>query len=214
MQHFSLCLQSILAPVPLRVLPGGADGLSPSDENLVARAKVGDRGACEALVARHIPAVLARAQHLLGRTADAEDVVQDAFIEALRDLAKLQEPARFGAWVKKIAVHQVHRRFRRKKLRRALGLLSQEDDQVLSQLAQDHSDPSVRAQLAEVDVLLAGQSPRDRLAWMLRHVEGLSLPEVAAQMGCSLATAKRSIARVHRCVTAHFGGEIFSEDQS
>lgn len=178
---------------------------SPSDEELVRRAAGGDREASGELISRHITPVLKRAQRLLGRSAEAEDVVQDAFYEALRDLAKLKEPARFGAWVGSIAVHQVHRRFRRRRLQLSLGLLAPGQDRVLSELSSSHSDPSVRAQLAQIDEILMRQAPRDRLAWMLRHVEGLSLKDVAEQTGCSLATSKRQISRVQLLIDQQLG---------
>lgn len=199
---------------PLRVLPGGADTTTPTDEELVALVQKGDRQAADALVGRHLDLVLLRATRLLGLGPDAEDAVQDAFCEALRDLNQLQDAHRFGAWVGKIAVHQVHRRFRRRRLRKALGLLSASDEQVLSRQVPDTSDPSVKAQLSEVDRILASHAPRDRLAWMLRHVEGLSLPEVAEQLGCSLATGKRSIARVQALLNEHFTQDIFPENEA
>ena len=212
MTPFALALSAIVAPTFLRVLPGGAEVAIATDSELVQRATEGDRHACDALVARHIAAVLRRAQRLLGPTADAEDVVQDAFYEALRDLSRLEDKSRFGAWVQKIAIHHVHRRFRRRKLRRALGISSSTDDQALSQLVADRADTSVRAQLSQLDALLAHQAPRDRLAWMLRHVEGLLLDEVAQQLDISLATAKRGIARVQTKVTQRFGPELFVEE--
>lgn len=110
MTPFALALSAIVAPTFLRVLPGGAEVAIATDSELVQRATEGDRHACDALVARHIAAVLRRAQRLLGPTADAEDVVQDAFYEALRDLSRLEDKSRFGAWVQKIAIHHVHRR--------------------------------------------------------------------------------------------------------
>ncbi len=208
---FALVLSTIVAPAFLRVLPGGADVAGATDSELVQRVTEGDRPAGDALVARHIPHLLRRAQRLLGPTADAEDVVQDAFYEALRDLGRLDDPARFGPWVHKITIHQVHRRFRRRKLLRALGMLPATDDQTLSRLVPDGADPTIRAQLSELDALLATRAPQDRLAWMLRHVEGLQLDEIAQQMGCSLATVKRSIARVQKMVTQHFGQDLFEE---
>jgi RNA polymerase sigma-70 factor, ECF subfamily len=212
MHLYALALWAIAAPAFLRVLPGGVEVTGESDAELVARAKTGDRIASDALVARHLPTVLARAERLMGRNADSEDVVQDAFFEALRDLSHLDDPARFGPWVQKIAVHQVHRRFRRLRLLRVLGITAESGDQILSQLVPDHSDPSIRAQLRELDAVLGGQGPRDRLAWMLRHVEGLRLDEVAQHLDISLATTKRCIARVQGVVEETFGPNLFAED--
>jgi len=53
---------------------------------------------------------------------------------------------------------------------------------------------------------------QDRMAWMLRHVEGMPLSEVATHCDCSLATAKRRIASAHRVVERHLEIEQVSDD--
>lgn len=214
MLTLALLLSVVAAPAHLRVVPERDLDQALSDEELVLRTLREERLAANQLVARHIPSVFASVRRLLGPTDDAEDAVQDAFYEALRDLRRLKEPSSFGAWVKKIAVHQVHRRFRRRKILRVLGLLSSTEDQALSPFLSVQSDPSTRVQLRELDDLLARQSPSDRLAWMLRHVEGLSLLEVAATTETSLATVKRKVARVQATVIRTFGHDVFEENQA
>jgi RNA polymerase sigma-70 factor (ECF subfamily) len=61
----------------------------------------------------------------------------------------------------------------------------------------------MRAELALLDRMLARLPTKERMAWMLRYVEGCELPEVARMCGCSLATAKRRIAAAHERVAAH-----------
>ena len=181
-----------------------------AEHELVERARNGDRSASEQLVVRHVSAVLRRATLLMGNVADAEDVAQDAFYEALRDLKQLKDPRYFGPWVGQIAVHQMHRRFRRRRLHRALGLEQGEEEGRLADLAAPDTDPSVHAQLKEVDNLLKRAATSDRLAWMLRNVEGLPLAEVAELVQCSLATVKRRVAKVQQLLDAQFG-ETFIE---
>jgi len=166
---------------------------APSDGELVARGIAGERFALQLLYRRHIARVSVRVTRLLARSTEAEDVVQDAFVAAFRDLAQLEEPARFGPWLMRIAVHQVHRRFRRRRLFARIGFDTGADDATLAQAVDRNAPPDVRAELARLDERLGAMPIGLRLAWMLRFVEGCGLEEVAEQCGCSLATAKRRI---------------------
>lgn len=176
---------------------------APDDAELVRRALTGDRWAEEALYHRHVRAVTGVTIRLLGRTAEAEDVVQDTFVSALERLQQLRDPAMFRAWLLRIAVHHVHRRFRRRKLRRTLGLQDGVDDASLRELAAPGQSPETRAELQKLDVALAGLPSRHRVAWMLRHVEGLRLREVATVCDTSLATVKRWLVVADQVVSAH-----------
>lgn len=167
----------------------------PPDRELVARALSGERWAMSLLYRRHVRAVTERVTRLLSRSAEAEDVVQDAFVSAFRDLPRLADPARFGSWLMRIAVHQAHRRFRRRRLLAKLGLDRGDDDARLEQIADPALGPHQRLELARLDQALATLPVDERLAWMLRHVEGCELSEVAEQCDCSLATVKRRLQR-------------------
>jgi RNA polymerase sigma-70 factor (ECF subfamily) len=174
-----------------------------SDGELVVRAKKGDRWAEEALYRRHVSVVTRLAQRLLARSIEAEDVVQDTFVTAFGELRNLRDEDAFAGWLARIAVHQVHRRFRRRKLLRAFGLDREEDDLTLALQVDPAADPETVAALRELDRWLARLGARERIAWTLRHVEGHKLEEVAAACDCSLATAKRAIASADRVIRAH-----------
>jgi RNA polymerase sigma-70 factor (ECF subfamily) len=74
----------------------------------------------------------------------------------------------------------------------------------LDTIASADADPEARALLAQVYALLQTLSADDRIAWTLRYVERHRLETVAVMMDCSLATAKRRIARAQRFLTEHF----------
>jgi RNA polymerase sigma-70 factor, ECF subfamily len=169
-----------------------------TDAELVARALDGERLALHLLYSRHVCAVAERITRLLARSVEAEDVVQDAFIAAFRDLPQLGERERFAPWLMSIAVRQAHRRFRRRRLLARFGLDQGADDARLAQVADPAASPEQRAELARLDGKLARVPADQRLAWMLRHVEGCTLDEVAEQCGCSLATAKRWLDKAER----------------
>lgn len=178
---------------------------SISDEELAGRLMAGEPWAREAFYRRYVKAVWCTALRLVGDRADADDVVQDTFVEALRDVSKLREPSRMRAWLLQITVHQAHRRFRKRKLMRRLGLERSQEDGVLETLAKPGASTEARAELACIDRVLSRVSANQRFAWMLRHVEGLSLEEVAEACDCSLATAKRRIARTAQHLEAELG---------
>jgi RNA polymerase sigma-70 factor (ECF subfamily) len=173
--------------------PPWAEG--KSDGELVKRALAGEQIALQLLYRRHVASVTERVTRLLARTGEAEDVVQDAFVAAFADLGQLSDPARFGAWLMRIAVHQAQRRFRRRRLLARLGLDRGQDDARLEQVAAPALSAEERVQLSRLDGALAELPVPLRLAWMLRHVEGCELAEVAEQCDCSLATVKRRITR-------------------
>lgn len=174
-----------------------------SDAQLVAAALAGKRWAEELLYRRHVPAVSQTIATLLGRMSDCEDVVQDTFVEALSELGALREPAAFRGWLLRIAVNKCHRRFRKRKLLRALGLDRGTDDVTLERLAAPSLSAEHRAELARIDAALQPLPERERSAWILRHVHGHELTEVAELSGVSLATVKRLLMRAQQRVTKH-----------
>ncbi len=204
MHAFALTLPLVLsvrasAPAPRRphIEPSESDG------DLVRRARRGDRWAEEALYHRHVRAVTRVVVRILARSSEAEDVVQDAFVIALNGMAELRDEEAFGDWLLSIAVRQVYRRFRRWRLLRALGLDRGDDDATLAEQADPGATPETRAALAEVGRLLGTLSAEERVAWVLRRVEGEKLDRVALACSCSRATAKRRIARADAAIRAH-----------
>src|SRR5689334_23725560 len=163
---------------------------------LAERIRRGDTWAEEAFYRRHVLGVRAVVRRLLGNSADAEDVVQDAFVTAFEIWEQLRDPDQAGKWLLTIAIRKVHRRFRRRRLMRLFGLDQTTDDATLESLGRPDLSGEARAELALLDAALRRTPAAERVAWMLRHVEGMSLDEVAAACSCSLATAKRRIVAV------------------
>jgi RNA polymerase sigma-70 factor (ECF subfamily) len=190
-----------MLPASVVALRPGAS--SPEDEELVARASEDAMWAKAELFKRHVKPITAMLTRLLGSTADAEDAAQDAFVLAFRDLGALRDRRAFGGWLRQIAVSQAHRRFRRRKLLGFLGFGRGDDDASLAQLADLGASPEMRAELVRLDEVLRGLPAAERMAWMLRHVEGYELTEVADACDCSLATAKRRLSAAHARIAKH-----------
>lgn len=178
----------------------------PADEELVARALDGDAWAEEALYRRHVKRVTDAATRVLGRTMEAEDVIQETFLQAFSRLEDLRDAALFERWLIRIAMNKVRGRLRRRKLLRTLGLDRSVDDATLERFAAPATPPDVRAELARIDAVLATLAPAHRMAWTLHEVEGFSLPETASACDCSLATVKRWIQRARAAIDAHVEG--------
>jgi RNA polymerase sigma-70 factor (ECF subfamily) len=184
-------------PEPARLSPAF------SDRELAERVLAGDRWAEEAVFRRFLPDLHGKVCRLLANSVDADDVVQDTFATAFEIWSQLRDPSKIRQWLMQIAVHKVHRRFRRRRVLRALGLDRSVDDATLELSAHAGTDAETRAELAMLDRLLADLPAHDRIAWMLRNVEGLALDEVASECGCSLATAKRRISAAQARISAH-----------
>jgi len=173
------------------------------DQELVRRARRAEARAFESLYRRHAAFAFNLAVRIQGSSADVEDVVHDAFLRAQERLTDLRDCTAFRPWLGSIVVRLVRTRLRRRKLLGALGLTSPEPVEIDTIAAVD-ADPEARALLAQVYALLQTLAADDRIAWTLRYVERHRLETVAVMMDCSLATAKRRIARAQRFLTEHF----------
>ncbi len=178
----------------------------PSDAALVVAARAGEKWAQEALFRRYSRMVNGLAFRLLGRDQDVDDLVQDSFVSALRSLDRLAEPQAFASWLGSIVVRSAHKLIRRRKLLSRLGLRKPapvELDQVMSSAA----PPSVVAELTRVYRCLDELDAEARIALVLHRVDGLSIPEVAAQMQLSASTVKRRLKVAERHLASHTAGD-------
>jgi RNA polymerase sigma-70 factor (ECF subfamily) len=166
-----------------------------SDETLVQGVRSGDPQCKKRLYLRHVDYVAGMSARLLRSIEAAEDVVQDTFAIAFSKIASLRDPAAFRGWLASIAVSQVHRRLAQRRLLRIVGLDRGLDDAPLDELAREDLSVEARSELAALDFVLQQLPPRERVAWMLRYVEGEPVDVVAEACGCSRATVKRWIAR-------------------
>lgn len=140
--------------------------------------------------------VASLAYRILGRDSEVEDVVQDVFLAAATGLSRLREPGALKGWLASATVNIASRRLRRRRLLAVFGFDGTPDEEVVAPGA----SPEQRVLLGQIYLTLEDLPVNDRVAWVLRHVEGESLDEVAALTGCSLATAKRRIAAAQQAI--------------
>jgi RNA polymerase sigma-70 factor, ECF subfamily len=127
---------------------------------------------------------------LVGRPADVDDVVQDVFIQAHRDLARLRDPASLRPWLRRITVRRARRWLRKRWVRRRDR---ETDVDAHTDLVDAGASPEERAEIARIYRML-DRMPRDeRLVWVLRFVEGETLDSIAELLGASVSTVQRRL---------------------
>jgi len=166
-----------------------------STATLVARAGGGDRAASRMLYERFRSSLNQTAARLALSAADADDLVQEAFATAFDRLRYLRDPEAFGGWARSIVVRTAAKRLRRHRIARKLGLV--EPAPVPFQLLSISQAAPAEAVLELERVYRAlAHLPQDAgVALVLHRIEGLTLREIAEQMGVSEPTVKRRIRR-------------------
>jgi len=157
---------------------------------LVADAPVREEPPVTAAFRANVRLAHAIAFRILGREGEVEDLLQDLFVAAQRDLGDLSNEFSVRKWFTVATVRLARRRSRRQRLLRFFGF----DEPILCDVPSTEATPEQRAQVIALNTTLGLLSLELRVAWTLRHLEGLSLAEVAEACDCSLATAKRRIA--------------------
>jgi len=170
------------------------------EQTLVERARRGDSTAFDRLVATRLAPTVRLARAIVGDHAEADDVAQEAFVQAWRNLPTLRDTAKFDAWFGKIVVNAA-----RGSVRRRRNVMTV-DIEALSMDGESHPalgrhDPGMEG-LADLDALqgaFARLSVDQRTILALHHLEERSVADIAAMLGIPTGTAKW---RLHAARTA------------
>ena len=172
-----------------------------SDGELVELAQNGDGDAFAELIQRHSATCRRLAFSIVHDQQDAEDEVQNATWKAFEHLAQFQRDAKFSTWFSRIVVNQCLMRLRKDKRARFLYLddgVAGEDVAVL-ELPDKEPTPEAGVGRGELRQVLRREiariPPLLRDVFVLRDVQELPMPDVAAQLGISLAAAKSRLLR-------------------
>ncbi len=140
----------------------------------------------------------------LGPGADVDDRVQESFMRFFGSLKNLRDPDGLRSFLIGVAVRVVKTEIRRRRVRRWLWL---SDTGQVPEPEGAELDDEAREALERLYAILDDLGAEARIAFVLRHVEGLELEQVAAAPGVSLATAKRRLAKARAVVMARVAGD-------
>lgn len=168
----------------------------PSDEVLVGLARGGDVEARELLFRRYARMVNHLAFRLLPFDDEADDLVQDAFIAALTSLQRLKEAAAFPGFLRSIVVRLASKRIRRRRMLVRLGFAKAREVDLDLVVSRDVA-PDLAMQLRALYRRIEELEPDVRVAFVLRWVDGATIPEIAKTTGVSEGTVKRRIQRAN-----------------
>ena len=163
----------------------------PSDSQLVAAVVNGDVDAFSVLIERYRNLHFRFAVRMLGDHADAEDVLQSAFVRAYRNLRKCRDPERFGAWLYSIVINEC-RTFEARRGRRQRRFVSYQAVEPAALAAPNGMDEGTAEEIQRaLDLLPVDQ----REAFVLKHVEDLSYERMSDLTGIGVSALKMRVKR-------------------
>jgi RNA polymerase sigma factor (sigma-70 family) len=134
--------------------------------------------------------VAATAYRVLRNRDDADDVVQEVFLDAVRGLTRLRDDTAVQAWLTVVTIRNATQRRRR----RATSVPCAFDDESSGELLLSDGDHDRHLKLSAAAAVIQSLPEELRSPWMLHCLEGMGMPGVARACACSVATAKRRIA--------------------
>jgi RNA polymerase sigma-70 factor (ECF subfamily) len=175
--------------------------MEQSDATAVAQVRAGNYDAFGVLVERHSHNLFRLAFRMTGNEQDAEDIVQETFMKAYRQLAKFDGRASFSTWLYRIAVNGSLDLIRSRNRRQEQQEPAMEEGQEMAASVAAAGDPTPERLAFSVELknLLAPAleqlSPMERAAFVLRHYEGLSTEDIGQALGVQAGAAKHSVFR-------------------
>jgi RNA polymerase sigma-70 factor (ECF subfamily) len=169
-----------------------------NDADLAQALIDGHPDAPRAVWIRFAPLVRRLVRRSLGPDQAVEDLVQDVFAALFEKPERLREPAAFRGFLIAVTLNHVSYELRRRRVRRWVGLGQSSE---LPDIRVVESNPDAREALVRFYRILDGVRTRDRLAFVLRYVEGMEVTDVARAMKTSVPTARRCFARAHERVS-------------
>lgn len=166
------------------------------DEEVVRRVIAGETVLFEILMRRYNQRVYRSVRAIVRDDAEAEDVVQQAYVNAYQHLRQFEERSRFSTWLTRIAINEALARVRRRQMRVEVA------EETMLELEAETHDPERQAATAELRNVMESEISAlpevYRAVVMLRDVEGLSTAETAECLSISDDLVKQ---RLHRART-------------
>ena len=180
--------------------------LNRMDETVLVReAQRGDRAAFEELVRHYDQAVLRLAMHYTGSDIEAQDIYQEAFLKAYRNLGGFRFECSFYTWIYRIVANLCLDHLRKRQVRKEDAPVSVDGEgkpfDVLEQVADDRAAADPERDLmnrelgSRIRCALDRLSPRERMVFELRHYHGMKLRAVGEILHTTEETAKNTLFR-------------------
>ena len=174
-----------------------------SDIDLVKRAQAEDIDAFCLLAQRYARRIHLLAAHYCRNTQDAEDLSQEVWLKAYQAVQTFRFDSSFYTWLRRITINSFlnHRRssfFRSHGQTTAVQLLqidSEEQEALFQSSSRSQENIYNKLLFESVVNALAELTPAQRLAFLLRHYEGMTYEEIATAMNCSIGTVKKGVWR-------------------
>ena len=158
------------------------------DHALIRSVLAGEKDAYGLLVARHSQSVFRVAFRITENEADADEVVQETFLRGYRKLQDFDARSTFGTWIYRIAMNC------------ALDVLNKQKSQTVVPVAEEYDCGLPTVQVADraagpERLLLSQETPTERIAFVMRHMEDRSTDEIAGALGIAPNSAKQAVFR-------------------
>lgn len=188
----------------------------PDDAAVVAQVLAGDCDTYRLLVERHSRTVFRVAFRVLNNEADAEEVVQETFLRAYRNLQRFEQRAVFSTWIYRIAMNcALDMRKKTKKEDRNMPIAEDpepETNEVQVESREFSQDRVMYGKQVEKELAaaMAQLSDVERAAFTMRHLEGLSIEEISSILGIQTNAAKNRIFRAVKKIREALGPVVAS----
>jgi RNA polymerase sigma-70 factor, ECF subfamily len=172
-----------------------------TDAAAADEARKGNQQAFRVLVERHSRPMFRLAFRMTGNEQDAEDVVQETFLRAYKQLSRFDARATFSTWLYRICTNCAIDLLRQRKSRKETHVSTDPDmpESWLNRIAAPGPTPDRLLESAQITGLLEPALQRltemERTAFVLRHYEGCNLEQVAAVLGVQVNAAKHTVFR-------------------
>jgi len=190
-------------PFPLHVVPNSGGG-DPNDGDLARALIAGDAWAIPMAWNRFAPMVYGMAFRALGRDSEAEDVTQEVFYRLFLRVGTLKNPEALRSFVVSFAIRIVKWELRKRRARRWIML---SDSDLLPEVQAPAEDAESRQVLKRFYAVLDQLTARERMVFGLRHLESMTLEEIATALEISLSTVKRVLSRASARVSHWIDGD-------
>ena len=172
---------------------------SYSDEEIVDRVKGGEVALYEIIMRRYNQRLYRVARAVLRDDAEAEDVMQDAYVRAYQHLDQFAGRSLFSTWLTRIALHEALSRLRLRNRNQQFDDSGRDGESSMNNMVESSPDPEQNASRAELSHLLEeallGLPEQYRTVVMLRDIEGMSTAETASALDLTEDNVK---IRLHR----------------